>query len=136
MTSGGRPKDGPGHRSFNMSIREDLFDMLKKVPANHRSDFIEQKIGPVLEQTDPGPACEVLWQIDRIANKSLFEAHSKGDYAKAMAIDAMMHDLEDYRALCSETGYDKKDCEDKGGRWENGACIVERAEERRIVLPN
>ena len=124
MTLGGRPKDGPGHRPFNMSLREDLYGMLKKVREPNRSNFIERTIGPVLEKLDPGTACEFLWEIDETARKHLLEAHNRGDYAQAMAIDTIMHDLEDYRALCSE-GADRKRCEDRGGKWESGTCTVE-----------
>ena len=125
MTLGGRPKDGPGHRPFNLSLREDIYKMLEKVPANHRSPFIERKITPVLEQLDPGPTCGLVREIDETAKKYWLKAQSEGDYAKAMAIDAMMHDLDDYRALCRETGADQKNCEEMGGKWEIGTCILE-----------
>ena len=116
-----------------MSLRKDLYGMLEKVRPN-RSDFIERTIGPVLEQLDPGPACEFLWEIDETARKHLLEAHNRGDYAEAMAIDTMMHDLEVYRKLCSETGADKKQCEDMGGKMKNGTCAVE-ARYPRSILP-
>jgi hypothetical protein len=125
MTLGGRPRDGPGHRSFNMSLREDIYQMLEKVPTQHRSDFIEQKIAPILEQMDPGPACGFLREIDETAKKYLLKAQSEGDYAKAMAIDAMMHDLDDYRALCRDPRADRKNCENIGGTWKGNACIAE-----------
>jgi hypothetical protein len=136
MSLGGRPKDGPGHRPFNMSLRKDIYNMLKKVP--NKSDFVERTIRPVLEQLDPGPACEFIWEIDEKAKKLVFEAHRKKDYAKAMAIEAIICSLEDYRALCSKTIHDKKHCEDNGGRWENGVCIVEgrdTLEKYKINLP-
>jgi len=133
MTLGGRPKDGPGHRPFNLSLREDIYEMLEKLPTNHRSAFIEQKITPVLEQLDPGPACGLVWEIDETARKHLLEAHNKGDFAKAMAIDAMMHDLRDYRALCSVTEAERKNCEDMGGKWENGTCTAEAHYQSRLL---
>ena len=136
MSLGGRPKDGPGHRPFNMSLRKDVYDMLEKVP--NKSDFVERTIRPVLEQLDPGPACEFIWEIDEKAKNLVLEAHRKKDYAKAMTIEAIMYSLEDYRTLCTEPFYDIKSCEDAGGRWENGVCIAEgldTLEKYKIDLP-
>jgi len=123
MSLGGRPKDGPGHRPFNMSLRKDVYDMLEKVP--NKSDFVERTIRPVLEQLDPGPACEFLREIDEKAKDTVLEAHNNKDYAKAMTVEAIMCSLEDYRALCTETFSDKKSCENAGGRWKNGVCKVD-----------
>ncbi len=135
MTLGGRPKDGPGHRAFNLSLREDLYAMLEKVEPTHRSNFIEQHVGPVLEQLDPGPACGLLREIDERATERLLRAHSEGDYAEAMTIEAIMLRLQDYRALCCESGDDKKRCEDIGGKWKDGACTLTSYESQKY-LPN
>lgn len=121
MALGGRPKDGPGHRPFNLSLRKDILDMLEKVP--NKSNFIERTILPVLEQLDPGPACDFVWEIHEKAKNEVLEAHTNKDYAKAMAIETIMSSLEDYVRLCSAP-YDRKSCEDKSGKWENGVCIV------------
>jgi len=123
MALGGRPKDGPGHRPFKMSVRRDVYEMLEKVP--NRSEFIERTIRPVLEQLDPGPACKFLKEIDEKAEDTVLEAHRNRNYAKAMTIEAIMYSLNDYRALCYETFYDKKSCENAGGKWENGVCKVD-----------
>lgn len=66
-----------------------------------------------------------LYGKSRKRRGTLSEAHRKKDYAKAMAIEAIMYSLEDYRALCSKTIYDNKHCEDEGGRWKNGVCILD-----------
>lgn len=134
MTLGGRPRDGPGHKAFNLSLRRDVYKMLRKLPANHRSPFIEQKITPVLEQLDPGPACKTLGEMDEIARKRALEAIKEGDYDEAMAICSMMYELQDDRVLCSETEADQKNCEDSGGKWDNGTCTLKKHDPSRRYL--
>jgi hypothetical protein len=129
MTLGGRLKEaGIGHRAFNVSIRHDIYNMLKKV--SNRSEFIENRITPVLKQMDPGPSCGFLKGVDEFGTYTLKKAILDKDFEKVIAIASMMHELRDYRALCCpETFLDKKSCEDAGGKWKNGVCTVDTFDE-------
>jgi len=132
MALGGRPKDGPGHKAFNMSVRRDVYKMLKKVP--NRSKFIEQTIRPVLKQLDPGPSCDFLKKVDEMAKDELLKATRNKDFEKVTAIGSMTSALEGYRALC-KTSLDKKSCEDAGGIWEKDVCILPDTLPKRNVYP-
>ena len=132
MALGGRPKEGPGHRAFNMSVQLDIYEMLKKVP--NRSRFIEETIRPVLNQLDPGPSCNFLRKVDEMAKDELLKATLNKDFEKITAIGTMMTKLQDYRVLCN-TLPDEKSCEDRGGRWENGVCRLPDTFQKRKVYP-
>ena len=134
MALGGRPKEsGIGHRRFNFSIRNDIYEMLKKVPD--RSRFIESKITPVLKQMDPGPSCEFLKRVDEFGTHTLRKAILDKDFEKVIAIASMMYDLDDYRALCyAEQFLDKKNCEEAGGKWEDGVCEIRGLESKSSII--
>lgn len=131
MPLGGRPRDGLGHKAFNLSIRRDIHEMLRKVP--NRSRFIEQTIHPVLKQLDPGPSCSFLKRVDEMAKDELSKAVRNEDFEKLTTIGAMMTTLEEYRALCESPK--EENCKDAGGEWENGVCILPDGHQKRKVYP-
>jgi hypothetical protein len=57
-------------------------------------------LGPLVQQLDPGPSCEVLERIDRIIDSEIDAAKSKRDYEKISAITHLANSLEPHRRLC------------------------------------
>jgi len=121
MALGGRPKDGPGHRPLNITVRRDLYKMLKKVP--NKSRFIEDAIRPILQKYDPGPPCEYIKEFYDKGAKLALEALYRGDYAELMAYASALERLEDLKGLC-QIEFDRETCEKIGGEWVEDRCIL------------
>ena len=94
----GRPKEQGGHRHLNVSMDDETLQALKKV--SNKSKFIEEKIGPILRQMDPGPACKNVVHVLNYISDEVVKAVGGGHYEKAMALSDMANSLKDYRDLC------------------------------------
>jgi len=98
MSSGGRPKEEEGHTPLKISVNKFISEALEKV--DNKSQFIEKAVKPLLEQLDPGPACDFIRQIDQQFRTGITRAVEAKDYAKVQALSSIAYALNDYRSLC------------------------------------
>ena len=97
-TLAGRPKEGGGHQPFNISIEKSIYRQFQKV--KNKSKFIEDTIRPILNQMDPGPACNVINRIDQVLKEEIIDAAKARDFEKATALSHVGTKLDEFRGLC------------------------------------
>lgn len=98
MSLGGRPKEEEGHTPLKISVNKFVSEALEKV--DNKSQFIEKAVKPLLEQLDPGPACDFIRQIDQQLRTGITRAVEAKDYAKVQALSNIAYALNNYRSLC------------------------------------
>jgi len=121
MALGGRPKDGPGHRPLNITVRKDIYEELKKVP--NKSRFIEDAIRPILQKYDPGSPCKYIKEYHDKGVKLALEALYRGDYDELMAYASALERFKDLKNLC-QIEFDRETCEKIGGEWVEDRCTL------------
>ena len=84
----------------------DVIEELKKDGLEKVDDWEEtlnRFVKPLLDQLDPGPACEILMEIDSIIDEKINLALKDKDYQKVQALANVAESLKDYRKLCGLT---------------------------------
>jgi len=98
MSLGGRPKEEGGHTPLKITVNEFTRQALEKV--DNKSQFLEKAVKPLLEQLDPGPACNFIQQVDEQINGEINQALKNNDYDKIQTFANIAESLKDYRKLC------------------------------------
>lgn len=111
MSLGGRPKEEGGHEGINVSLNAETHRGLKKIQerGEARSKFIENALGPLIRQLDPGESCKALRRIDCLLKCEIASAVSKQDFEKTSALSAIGNVLEPFRTLCQRSDEDSID---------------------------
>lgn len=116
MSLGGRPKKEGGHKRFHVSFNKETREGLAKIRKEGKpiSQFIENAVGPLIRQYDPGDSCEALNEIDCLLECKISSAVSRHDFEKVSALTAIGNALDPFRRLCRPT---KGDTSENGKRW-------------------
>lgn len=102
----GRPP-GRTKKVMNVSLANDVYKALMKIPEGKRSEFISDMLRPTTSQFDPGPSSELALTLKRVLDSAISESRTKSDYEKLTAVstlaDEIMPKLDPFIALCQET---------------------------------
>lgn len=121
MSLGGRPKEEGGHKRMNVTLNNETREGLRKIKEKKgqaRSKFIENALGPLIREFDPGDSCEALGEIDCLLQCRVSSAASKQDFEKAAALTAIGNALDPFRSLCRPT---KEDATENGNLGQSSA---------------
>jgi hypothetical protein len=102
MALGGRPRIDGGHIAKNLSIDLDTLKMLDEARQKGKpmSHVVEKCVKTMAKQLDPGPACEVVAEIDRMLGDAIDKARVTKDYAKLQALAQVADHFEPYARVC------------------------------------
>ena len=130
MSLGGRPKEEGGHKRINVTLNNETHKGLTKIQkkGQTRSKFIENALGPLIRQYDPGDSCEALREIDCLLRCRISSAASQQDFEKAAGLAAIGNALDPFRSLCRPT---KEDATENGKpRAKQCSCKALASEDR------
>jgi hypothetical protein len=84
----GRPKEEGGHVPVNISMAKELREKLRKTRELYGSEskFIEKAIEPLLNELDPGDACEDVLKVANRLTEMTKDALDELDFEKAQAL--------------------------------------------------
>lgn len=129
MTTGGRPAEDGGHKAVNLSLDETTRNGLRKIKDRKGDDsvskYVEQKLKPILEAEDPGPACPTIGEVNKVLLKGIGDALADGKFDAVASLSSMRHTLDGSITLCqfTEESSNMEDSHKNGFRLLNPSTI-------------